>query len=113
MRRGFKQLIGGAGVSALLLLGVATPAVAAQHSMGAWSCPASVPPLSGNKIYTTSKTTGDTSHNVWTSASNNQGQWWPGTSAWQNRTFYSTKSSANQTWFTYTQYTQTGKHCYT
>lgn len=98
-------------VSVLLVFGMAAPASAASYNAGAWNCPQ--PLFAGNKISTTSKTTGDTSHNVWTNINNNQGQWWPGDSAWRSRSFYSTKSSANAIHYTFTTYTQLGRHCYT
>lgn len=100
-----------AGFAILMVIGTAAPANAATYNAGAWSCPQ--PMFPGNKIYTTSNTTGDTSHNVWTSSSNNQGKWWPGDSAWRKQTFYSTKSSANSIYYTFTTYTGLGRHCYT
>lgn len=105
-----RTLVGlSAGTSAIALaitLSIAPAANAATSNLGSHSC------SGGTYIHSHSLTTGDTSHNIWTSASNNQGQWWPGDSAWRSRSFTSTKTSANSVYITYTSLSSAGKGCY-
>lgn len=88
------------------LAGGATAAHAATSNFGSKSCSGST------RIYITTSTTGATSHNVWTSSSNNTGQSWAGTSAYQGRTHFSTKTIANATYATYTLMQAGAAGCY-
>lgn len=95
--------------AALIVVGLsvgATAAHAATSNFGAKSC------SGGSRIYIATSTTGATSHTVWTSSSNYTGQSWAGTSVYQGRTHFSTKTISNANYATYTLIRAGAAGCY-
>ncbi|MDX2026499.1 hypothetical protein [Microcella sp.] len=92
-------------VAIVIVLGGASPASAITQNLGSHSC-------NGAGIFTNSRTTFGTSHNVWVSSSNNQGTSWTGNAVYRIRSFVSTMQSANATYITATNIDWAQKGCY-